>query len=170
MSKIVGLCGFSRVGKDTASMHMPGYHRIAFADNLKARLRNILEDVCCDLTNPADKEKARPLMVELGRTVRAFDPDHWIRQAFYRLDYYESQHFKTPPRFIITDVRYANEVQAILDKGGIVIRIHRPGYGPANLEEERSFAEIEETWPDMPSVLNDGTPEELGRKVLAASE
>ncbi len=33
------------------------------------------------------------------------------------------------PNWIITDVRFPNEAQAIKDRGGIVIRVNRPGYG-----------------------------------------
>lgn len=36
------------------------------------------------------------------------------------------------PNWIITDTRFPNEAQAIKDKGGIVIRIDRPGYKPVN--------------------------------------
>ena len=36
------------------------------------------------------------------------------------------------PNWIITDVRFPNEAQAIKDKGGIVVRINRPGVEPIN--------------------------------------
>lgn len=36
------------------------------------------------------------------------------------------------PNWIITDVRYPNEATAIDNRGGLVIRINRPGIGPAN--------------------------------------
>lgn len=36
------------------------------------------------------------------------------------------------PSWIVTDVRFANEAKAIKDKGGIVIRIDRPGISPVN--------------------------------------
>lgn len=36
------------------------------------------------------------------------------------------------PNWIITDVRFPNEAQAIKDKGGIIIRIDRPGVSPIN--------------------------------------
>jgi hypothetical protein len=36
------------------------------------------------------------------------------------------------PNWIITDVRFPNEAQAIKDKGGIIIRIDRPGVKPIN--------------------------------------
>jgi len=36
------------------------------------------------------------------------------------------------PNWIITDVRFPNEAQAIKDKGGIIIRVDRPGVSPIN--------------------------------------
>lgn len=36
------------------------------------------------------------------------------------------------PNWIITDVRFPNEAKAIKDKGGIMIRIDRPGISPIN--------------------------------------
>lgn len=39
---------------------------------------------------------------------------------------------KELPNWIITDVRFPNEAKAIKDKGGIIIRIDRPGVEPIN--------------------------------------
>lgn len=36
------------------------------------------------------------------------------------------------PNWIITDCRFPNEAQAVKDKGGIIIRIDRPGVNPIN--------------------------------------
>jgi hypothetical protein len=68
----------------------------------------------------------------------------------------------------VDDVRFPNEVEWLLRKKGLAIRIHRPGFGPANDEEARSIAEIDRMWPNMPSITNDGLPSELGVKCLEA--
>lgn len=168
MSKLIGLCGFSRVGKDTAAANMPGWRRFAFADALKRDIDPMLDLVGCDMRNSEHKERARPLMVEWGRTARAFKPDHWIVELFDvaggvtdALDEGQS--------VVITDVRYLNEAERILAEGGKLVMIERPGYGPANDEEDSSIYEIRrECAAYYRNVPNDGTPEELGRKVLAA--
>ena len=36
------------------------------------------------------------------------------------------------PNWVIPDVRFKNEAQAIKDRGGIIIRVDRPGVGPVN--------------------------------------
>lgn len=163
---IIGLCGYAQVGKDTAAANMPGWTRFAFADALKADLAPMLSDIGCDLDKPLDKAKARPLLVAWGATARAFQPNYWIERLFRALDFARLN--AEIPRVVITDVRYSNEVKAILDCGGKVVRIHRPGYGPANSEEHTSFFKIESDH-DLPEVMNGGTPEELGRKVLGVA-
>jgi hypothetical protein len=161
MTKLVGLAGFSRCGKDTAAKNMPNWRRFAFADELKGMLGPIFHTIGCDLNLPDHKEKARPLMVALGATARAFWPSFWIDALFRHID---RHHFDFCA--VITDVRYANEVKVILEKNGIVIGIKRPGIRPANEEEAASFHQIELSYPNMPVVENGSTPEELGRKVL----
>ena len=36
------------------------------------------------------------------------------------------------PNWVITDIRYENEAKAVKDKGGIIIRVDRPGVNPIN--------------------------------------
>jgi len=47
-------------------------------------------------------------------------------------DYVNDDQTGELPNWIITDVRFPNEAQAIKDKGGIMIRIDRPGVSPIN--------------------------------------
>lgn len=156
MGKLVGLCGFAQVGKDTAASQLVGFTRAAFADKLKADLKPVLATVGLDLSKPLDKAVARPLLVEWGRLARAVNPDHWTDYLFANLP---------DGDVVITDVRYANEVERIRMYGGTVIHIHRPGYLAANLEEEDSIYKILTTCALSGSICNDGTIEELGKKV-----
>ena len=48
-----------------------------------------------------------------------FDKDIWIKSLF-------GNYIPKESKWIITDVRYPNEVKAIKDKKGILIRINRP--------------------------------------------
>ncbi len=47
-------------------------------------------------------------------------------------DYVKDDESNRLPNWIITDVRFPNEAQAIKDKGGIIIRVDRPGVKPIN--------------------------------------
>ena len=161
----VGLCGFARVGKDTAAEHMVEYERFAFADALKVEASKMMAaiGVDADWTDPIFKARWRPLLVALGAGRRSTDPDYWIKRLIYTL---AARDVAKRDNVVITDVRYTNEVQWILGQSGTVIRITWPGHGPANSEESRSFLEIDAVYPKMPVVMNDGTPADLVQKVL----
>ncbi|MEK8023238.1 MAG: hypothetical protein AAB229_05455 [Candidatus Hydrogenedentota bacterium] len=159
MSTLIGLSGFARVGKDTAAMNMRGFTRFAFADPLKADIAPLLEMIGCDIMIPHHKEKARPLLVEWGATARRFNPNFWIERTLRAIRESPSD------KIAITDVRYANEVAAILAQGGKVIRIDRPAHGPANAEERLSFELLDRRYPALPRVMNDSTPEILGARI-----
>ena len=166
---IIGLCGYAKVGKDTAAQNMNGFTRFAFADPLK---HDIYEMIVCsglmkkdgtDIDLVQDKEQLRPLLVEWGRTARSFDLNFWIDRTMKLV----RAHLRAYPdsNVVITDVRYINEIKAILDLGGQVVGIKRSGCGPANEEERLSFETIERLYPELPFIINNGTKEELGRIV-----
>lgn len=69
-----------------------------------------------------DKEILTPrkLLQELGTDVcRQIHPSAWINALF--VDYTSKKHDK----WVISDVRFPDEVQAIKDRGGIVIKVNR---------------------------------------------
>ena len=70
---------------------------------------------------------------------------------------------KVPPDRIDEHTR---QIVRLIERGGTVIRIDRPGYGPANDEEERSFFYLDAALPDLPRVINDKTPAALAFAVL----
>ena len=163
----IGLCGYARTGKDTAAAGLDGFRRFAFADALKADAARALESlgIMAHWDSPVFKEQWRPFLVALGAGMRGIDPDYWVKRLIYQ---FAARGVHPGDNVVISDVRYANEVRWILGRGGIVIRIDRPGYGPANDEEKRSFEEIEHVYPRMPRVNNDSTPEELVKAVKLA--
>lgn len=161
----VGLCGYAQTGKDTAAEHLVNYQRFAFADGLKTDASKMLAaiGIAADWRDGAFKARWRPLLVALGAGMRASHPDYWIKRLIYSI---VTAGIGPRDNIVITDVRYANEVQWILGQRGVVVRVDRPDYGPANEEEERSFFEIESMYGSMPRVMNDGTPADLAQKVL----
>ena len=129
----------ARVGKDHAGtvirQSFPGSRRLAFADALKHDLVALL---CEPGLNPfsadsREKEIIRPLLVGYGMTMRRYDPDYWIKQVFQEID---ASPQVQPPLWVITDVRFANEVRAIQARGGIVVGVEPiPDLPWANVEE-----------------------------------
>ena len=61
-------------------------------------------------------------------------PNVWVNALMsdYRPIEYNDDEQPRLPNWIITDCRFPNEAQAVKDKGGLVIRIDRPGIKPIN--------------------------------------
>ena len=182
---LIGLTGFARVGKDTACRLLHG-RRLAFADALKEDLFKIVwlrYGFDPHALTEEQKEIVRPLYVAHGRVGRAVDPAMWIAPILRCIDFLRRCSPPLPHEeknsvqrgegrpIVVCDVRYANEARALLDIGARIVYIDRPGYGPANEEEERSFAEMREDtelWRHVLVIHNDGTLEELGQRLREA--
>ena len=165
----IGLVGYGQVGKSTAAKQMPGWHRFSFAAPLKVIASNMLKCVDLDITPedwdiPEVKARWRPLLVAVGCGVRSTDSGYWIKRLIYSLC---AKNISDLDDVVIDDCRFANEVEWILKKKGLIIRIYRLGYGPANDEEARSIEEIDRLWPNLPAIANDDLiPSELGLRVI----
>lgn len=132
MILLVGLSGYGQSGKDSAAAELLelGWGRRAFADPLRA--------IATDLYG------GREQLQTLGDTLRShLGADVLERVVLDNL----------PDRCVITDVRLRSEAQAIVDRDGIVLRIERPGVGPAN--GHHSETELDD-WPFDATVVNDG--------------
>lgn len=117
LPRLVGLAGYARSGKDAAAGALVdlGYERRGFADALKVLAG------CVGWDGRKD-DAGRRLLQELGVGAReVLGADVWVDALMSTL---------TGPT-VITDVRFPNEVDAICDRGGVVVRIFRPGVGPA---------------------------------------
>jgi hypothetical protein len=139
---IIGLSGYARAGKDTVGGILVEDHdftRISFADALKAVLYDldpIIDDpsayYIATLVENMGWEAAkqhtpivRHYLQRLGSAVRGHvGEDAWVRAAL--------RHVEPGGRYVITDVRYPNEAEEIKRLGGVIWRVTRPGYGPAN--------------------------------------
>lgn len=158
---IIGLAGYARVGKNTlASMIVnepdAGMKMLqgAFADKLKDEVGNMLSAVKVPrsvLVN--DKENFRDLMVFWGKTRRRQNPNYWVDIVINQYRKIKSSMKGKDFLYIITDVRYLNEVEAILNEGGKVYVVQREFVGPANNEEARSVKEIYEFAKDHPEKV-----------------
>lgn len=174
---IVGLNGFARSGKDTAAQGLieAGFQQFALADPIRRSMLaldplmpsgirfservesyngnwdDLKKDVC-------DGVEARRLMQRFGTEVGRdlLGANVWIDVLAKRIAESDAG------GVAVSDVRFDNEAEWVLSQGGIVIEIVRPGVGPANghaSEKPLSRRLVTE------SVVNDGTVEDLHRKV-----
>lgn len=141
---LVGLVAHKRAGKDTVAARLVdrhGFTRYAFADPLKAAalaLDPIVEWIpgLYDLPAPVrlsemvgndgweaakDRREVRRTLQQFGVGLRdTLGESVWLDYAMRRID-------ADPGPVVVTDVRFPNEADAIEARGGVLVRITRPG-------------------------------------------
>jgi hypothetical protein len=162
--KLIGLVGRSRVGKDTVAAEVFGRtHELR-------RLAQPVKDACKALYGWSDahvesglKEETDPrwgvtprlAMVHMTNSMRSFmGADFFTRRFFDGLP-----EGAMAPCVVIPDVRYQEDIREIHKRGGVTIKITRPGM-PQHVFES-GVDDLETTF----EVVNDGTVEELRRKI-----
>lgn len=170
---LIGLSGFARSGKDTVAgmlMGLHGFQNIAFANKLKELLyktnplvwagegdtlyvQRIVDDIGWEAAKATPE--VRELLQRIGVAARdIFGESFWIKQALGDLD--------LSKKYVVTDVRFKNEAESILDLGGYVWRINRPGVGPANSHvSENDMTD----WPFDAVIENDKDMQHLIEQV-----
>ena len=163
--RLIGLVGYSGSGKDSVAEELcrwGGYTRYAFADSLKALLLATDRTFGDSLERLEDWKRrglheTREKLQRLGQTLRDYDEDFWVKSMPATL----------ADKAIITDIRYDNELDWVKKRGGIVVAVHRPGYGPVNDHKSETnttrLLELADT-----TVTNNGTIEELAARVNTA--
>lgn len=157
---ILGLGHKARHGKDSVaaaiSDTLPGTRIFSFADELKAIARAL------GMTT-----KNAPFLQKLGEALRTLDQDFFVKRMLLRIE-------ESSPRFaVIPDVRYPNEVRAIQDREGLVVKVSRlDEYGAPWVAKDRDPNHESETaldgFPfDDAFVIADG--DLAGIKAAAAS-
>jgi len=104
---------------------------------------------------------AREIMQDYGAFYRSIDNEFWVKNLFRVLE------DKEYTNVIITDVRYTNEANYILDNGGYVIRVERENKDTVHNEQHPSEIELDEYNRFDFTIVNNWTLDHLK---LAASE
>jgi len=116
-----------------------------------------------DIPLPELRKSPRDIWIEFGNKVRDIDPDIWIRNA---LDDHPRPEASV---VLIPDVRYPNEVKAIRDRGGLVIKVVRPGVPESGDVADSALAGMKAgAWDRV--VVNDGDINALKRKAGLVTE
>lgn len=141
MIKVIGISGPARAGKDTLFevlddlFETVNLTRLAFADALKAECDDFLKThtgISAFTSDTAEKEIIRPFLVAYGSKVRRkMNPRCWIECIEKSI-----KENKKDTIYVLTDVRYPNELDWIEGQGGLSIHVSRDGVLPANSEEE----------------------------------
>lgn len=178
---IIGISGKAGSGKDTAAKMLEvlyanpdisyedfanrRYENFAdiqivhFADTLKETAQ-VLFRISEWETNTQEGKKTtinwigktvRELLQGIGQGLRdAIDPNLWVKILFANT--------KDWSNYIIADVRYPNELEAIKERNGILLRIDRKGAGAGNHSSETALDDYKK-W-DV-HIENNGSIEDL---------
>jgi hypothetical protein len=125
---LVGISGKKRSGKDTMARWFAerGFEQFALADPIKESCQSIFgfseEQVGGDRKEEEDpywERTPREVMQHFGTDAfrGTYGDDVWVRSLMQRL------RFELPPKVVVSDVRFPNEVEGIQRVGGQVIRI-----------------------------------------------
>jgi len=131
---IVGIGHRSGVGKDSlaSSLVNRGFKRVAFADPLKQMVEDLLPLTSPDVWQPVERlgleeakrrhPEVRECLVTLGNSARRLlGEDVWIRALRCRIA------TDLGSDWVVPDVRYPNEAEALRDLGAVLVRVDRPG-------------------------------------------
>ncbi|HYE74257.1 MAG TPA: hypothetical protein VEF04_13045 [Blastocatellia bacterium] len=142
--QIIALTGYAQSGKDTVASILGDYsfQRIAFADPMRIalyalnpivyadefgvhRLKTIINNLGWDSAKVRYLE-IRELLQRFGTEVgrEQFGSNFWIDLAMKEA----AKH----SRVVFSDCRFENETRAVIDAGGKVFRVVRPGVGAVN--------------------------------------
>ena len=156
---IIALGTRKQVGKDTVGKYLIekyGFKRLAFADALKEDVQDILDYAGIDY-DPADEENKeifRPMLIAYSELRRHLKPTYWLDKVVEVIDTFPDIDY------VVTDMRYPNEADALRDKGAVIVRINRN----TGLKAEPTEAVGDLIEPDW-EIQNNGTFEELYDKV-----
>lgn len=142
---MIGLHGAAGSGKDTVGemLYGWGYRRVAYADALRADMLKLgrfidvgsaggatLAGLVRDLGWDGAKRhpQVRALLQVYGTEVArdGFGSDCWIERADRAIDEILEQ---DDLGVVVTDVRFDNEAEHIIERGGLVVQIFRPSAG-----------------------------------------
>ena len=140
----VGFGHRRRVGKDSLARLVRNYlsnagihaYQDAFALGLKRAARQIFayaglkgadvyerEPERREIVLPAIGMSPRDLWIQFGNKMREIVPDVWIRGVLDNQDY--ARIYGNDRVVLISDLRFPNEVQAIRERGGMVVKVTR---------------------------------------------
>jgi len=171
--KLIGLCGYAGSGKDCAAEALTaiGWQRVAFADAVRdvalaidpivdsddRRLHDIISIGGWAMAK--QYREVRRLLQAIGTEAgrKILGANVWVDTAMRNVN----------GDTVFTDVRFPNEVAAIRERGGVIVRICRPGVGPVN--NHPSETAIDDIAPDY-AIANDGVVEHLHASLLSIAQ
>lgn len=179
-SKLIGLTGLARSGKSTSAQILCAkysFERFSFAGPIKAMLRALLleagvneSDIRVFLEGEMKEESIRALNwksprfamqtlgTEWGREL--LGDNLWVTLRFIKID----QLLRAGGSVVLDDARFPNEVDAIRERGGIIVRVVRPENGFEGTPHSKHSSETQVLTADR-IILNNGSLADLENSI-----
>jgi hypothetical protein len=170
---LIGIHGKYHSGKDTVARAImrffPGrFKKMKFAAKLKKCGSIITGEPLKDFYSEDGKKRYLPLWgMTIGEWQQKFGSeacrdglhkDTWVIAELGKYDGRQS--------LLCSDVRFLNELQAIRDRGGILIRVVRPQRDTSGRDVRHQSETSLDNWTDWDfEIINDGTLKDLKAKV-----
>ena len=138
---LIGVSGYADSGKDSVAHYLieqHGYHRVAFSDRLKGFVYALFPEIAEQVSElgwdyAKKQDEVRRALQNVGKALKEhINPDVLIMAALNNPSSFDGQ------RVVVSDVRFSGEADALIARGGIVIRVNRPGVGPVNGDESET--------------------------------
>ena len=173
---IVGFGHRQRVGKDTLAgllrTRLAEYGLNAYRDAFAWRLKDIARKVfgyaglgpidlyekspeLRDTILPALGMTPRQVWITFGNSMRKMASDVWIRGVLDNVAY------SSASIVLVSDVRYPNEVDAIKERGGLLVKVTRSSIAESDDEADMALAGMPDSEWDF-IIRNDGGMAALG--------
>lgn len=139
---LIGLIGRAGAGKSTVAQHLEAewaFESLAFADPILAMVHALFNEAGVDGAWAAEralKEQPTPVLgvsyrrlaqtlgTEWGREL--ISPELWLRVAAHKVQQARLYGLHA----VISDVRFPNEAQWLVEQGGLLVRVIRPDLPP----------------------------------------
>lgn len=168
---LIGITGPAQAGKSTVARYLVehGFAEVSFAAPIKRAIATAFDLDIRDLERPDYKEADLPwlgksprfllqtLGTEWGRKLVA--PDLWLILAARRIEHARAFGH---PGVIVSDVRFDNEADFILARGGTLWRIWRKSATAVRAHESEHG--ISDSYP-VRGIMNNGTFAELYTRI-----
>jgi len=168
---IIGLTGYARSGKDSVAkvlVEQYEFTRVAFADPIRDllleldpildkgnRLSSLVTEYGWEIAK--SQSEVRRLLQTLGVGARSIiDQEIWVIKALRSMS--------DNKNYVVTDVRFKNEMVVLKLSAAQIWRVERPGVGAINShvsESEMLTFEVDQTF------INDGSLEDLEAMIKA---
>ena len=161
MANLIAFAGYAREGKDAAAQRLiaDGWKRCAFGDIIKRQMDPLINHhlgFSAFTEDDTQKKQIRPILEQWGEV----NYDGVMREFFDTL----------PSRAVNTRLVRLREAKEWMRRGGIILRIRRPGVEPATDWERDRLQELYDGGAIHDTILNEGTVEQLWNRVQHYAE